>query len=96
MILVNYNDNEFYIKDNKINEWNELLKKNNNNEYGKHILSLISDYCWCLEMCMKDGTSVIEAYKITNEASNNWNMSGFQYNQMFYWVKELWYKGDDL
>ena len=92
---VEYKGHEFNIKDDKVNDWNDLLK-NNDSDYGKHILENVACYCWCLEMCMKDGTGIVKAFIITDKASNKWNLSNYQYEQVMAVVKRIWYRGDDL
>ena len=92
---VEYKGHEFNIKDDKVNDWNDLLK-NNDSDYGKHILEYVACYCWCLEMCMEDGTGIVKAFIITDKASNKWNLSNYQYEQVMAVVKRIWYRGDDL
>lgn len=92
---IEYKNYEFNIKDDKIDDWNDLLK-NNQSDYGKHILYYVSCYCNCLEMCMEDGTGLVEAFKITDKASDNWNLSNYQYKQVMAVVKRIWYRGEDL
>ena len=92
---VEYKGHEFNIKDDKVNDWNDLLK-NNDSDYGKHILEYVACYCWCLEMCMEDGTGIVKAFIITDKASNKWGLSAFQYKQVMAVVKRIWYRGEDL
>ena len=92
---VEYKGHEFNIKDDKVDDWNDLLK-NNDSDYGKHILEYVACYCWCLEMCMEDGTGIVKAFLITDKASNKWNLSNYQYEQVMAVVKRIWYRGDDL
>ena len=92
---VEYKGHEFNIKDDKVDDWNDLLK-NNDSDYGKHILEYVACYCWCLEMCMEDGTGIVKAFIITDKASNKWNLSNYQYEQVMAVVKRIWYRGDDL
>ena len=92
---VEYKGHEFNIKDDKVNDWNDLLK-NNDSDYGKHILEYVACYCWCLEMCMEDGTGIVKAFIITDKASNKWNLSNYQYEQVMAVVKRIWYRGEDL
>ena len=92
---VEYKGHEFNIKDDKVDDWNDLLK-NNDSDYGKHILEYVACYCWCLEMCMEDGTGIVKAFIKTDKASNKWNLSNYQYEQVMAVVKRIWYRGDDL
>ena len=41
---VEYKGHEFNIKDDKVDDWNDLLK-NNDSDYGKHILEYVACYC---------------------------------------------------
>ena len=77
---VEYKGHEFNIKDDKVDDWNDLLK-NNDSDYGKHILEYVACYCWCLEMCMEDGTGIVKAFIITDKASNKWNLSIISMNK---------------
>ena len=92
---VEYKGHEFNIKDAKVDDWNDLLKSNDS-DYGKHILEYVACYCWCLEMCMEDGTGIVKAFIITDKASNKWSLSNYQYEQVMAVVKRIWYRGDDL